>query len=79
MNPKGVADGKLVNIPAPALVSMGRRSIESSSHLRNSAIKYVAISFAGKSAEFGKVRKYTEASAKVSEPKSCREKPLRLG
>ena len=54
MNPKGVADGKLVNIPAPALVSMGRRSIESSSHLRNSAIKVVAISFVGKSAEFGK-------------------------
>ena len=54
MNPKGVADGKLVNIPAPALVSMGRRSIESSSHLRNSAIKGVAIFFAGKSAEKGK-------------------------
>ena len=79
MNPKGVADGKLVNIPAPALVSMGRRSIESSSHLRNSAINRVAIFFAGKSAEKGKAGKYTEASAKVSEPKSCREKPLRLG
>ena len=63
MNPKGVADGKLVNIPAPALVSMGRRSTESSSHLRNSAIKSVIIFFAGKSAENGKVRKYTEASA----------------
>ena len=58
---------------------MGRRSIESSSHLRNSAIKYVAIFFVGKSAEKGKVRKYTKASATVSEPKSCQEKPLRLG
>ena len=54
MNPKGVADGKLVNIPAPALVSMGRRSIESSPHLRNSAVKVVAIDFTGKSVEFGK-------------------------
>ena len=54
MNPKGVADGKLVNIPAPALVSMGRRSIESSPHLRNSAVKVVAIGFTGKSVEFGK-------------------------
>ncbi len=58
---------------------MGWRSIESSPHLRNSAVKYVAIDFIGKSVEFGKVRKYTEASADVSEPKSCQEKLLRLG
>ncbi len=50
MNPKGVADGKLVNIPAPALVSMGRRGSERSAFLRNRRLKRVDIFFAGKSA-----------------------------
>ena len=54
MNPKGVTDGKLVNIPAPVIVSMGQRSGDSSPHLRNSAVKRVAIFGAGKSALKGK-------------------------
>ena len=51
MNPKGVADGKLVNIPAPALVSMGRRGSERSAFLRNRRLKGVDIFLPGKSGE----------------------------
>ena len=58
---------------------MERRGSERTAHLRMYALKGVVKFFAGKSAEFGKIRKYTKASAAVSEPKSCQEKPLRLG
>jgi hypothetical protein len=50
VNPKGVTDGKLVNIPAPTSISMGRRGSERSGPIRNSALKPVDISVVGKSA-----------------------------
>ena len=50
MNPKGVTDGKLVNIPAPSSISMGRRGSERSAVRRNAPLKPVDISVVGKSA-----------------------------
>ena len=51
--PKGAADGKLVNIPVPALVSMGRRGSERPAGQRMFPLKRVVISCTGKSVRDG--------------------------